>query len=247
MKKSMCIVLSLLLIGALALSSYVFISENQRNYCFPKDINLTTQASAKKSVKSKGFKFDTVDEDYFSDALFIGDSRTVGLRDYSGLYNADFFCKVGLTVHRVFNVLNTDGSGMTLMDKLKNNTYGKVYIMFGVNELSDDLERNAAKFCQLLKTVKKYQPEALIFIEANLHVGKARSESWEFYSNERLEEYNKMLSINADFESIFYIDINEVYDDEEGNLSAQYTGDNLHLYGHSYGPWVEYLKTHAVK
>ena len=36
--------------------------------------------------------------DYFSDALFIGDSRTDGLRLYSGIKGADFYCYKGLTI-----------------------------------------------------------------------------------------------------------------------------------------------------
>ena len=38
--------------------------------------------------------------DYFADALFIGDSRTDGLRLYSGIKGADFYCYKGLTVSK---------------------------------------------------------------------------------------------------------------------------------------------------
>ena len=39
-----------------------------------------------------------VDDSYFADAVFVGDSRTEGLRMYSGLTGAKFFSEVGLTV-----------------------------------------------------------------------------------------------------------------------------------------------------
>ena len=42
-----------------------------------------------------------VEMDYFSDALFIGDSRTDGLRLYSGIQGADFDCYKGLTIFEV--------------------------------------------------------------------------------------------------------------------------------------------------
>lgn len=35
---------------------------------------------------------EAVEMDYFADALFIGDSRTDGLRLYSGIKGADFYC-----------------------------------------------------------------------------------------------------------------------------------------------------------
>ena len=38
-------------------------------------------------------QFVTVDESYFDDAAFIGDSRTVGLHDYGGLDGADFLLR----------------------------------------------------------------------------------------------------------------------------------------------------------
>ena len=195
-------------------------------------------------------EFDRVDFDYFDDALFIGDSRTVGLGSYARLATeseADFFAKVGLTAGRVFNVTNNEMyESTTLLEKLKMGSYGKIYIMFGVNELPEDLEKNAAEFCTLLETVRKYQPDAIVFIQANLHVGKYRSESWEFYSNERLELYNRMIALNADHKNVFYLDINEGYDDAEGNLVDEYTSDDLHLDTHCYEPWEEYLKSHAI-
>lgn len=47
--------------------------------------------------------FEPVTEDYFKDALFIGDSRTVGLSQYGDLDQADFAAEVGLTVFRLFD------------------------------------------------------------------------------------------------------------------------------------------------
>ena len=38
---------------------------------------------------------------YMGDALFIGDSRTVGLMEYSGIDGADYFCTVGMSVYNI--------------------------------------------------------------------------------------------------------------------------------------------------
>ena len=35
--------------------------------------------------------------------LFIGDSRTVGLMEYSGIENAEYFCSVGMNVYKIFD------------------------------------------------------------------------------------------------------------------------------------------------
>lgn len=42
------------------------------------------------TAAAKPKKFIQVDDSYFDDAVFIGDSRTVGLHDYGGLDHSDF-------------------------------------------------------------------------------------------------------------------------------------------------------------
>ena len=51
----------------------------------PEDVTENTEAA----VSSESMT--TVDASYFDDALFIGDSRTVGLKEYGTLNNATFF------------------------------------------------------------------------------------------------------------------------------------------------------------
>ena len=44
-----------------------------------------------------------VEKEYFDDALFIGDSRTVGISEYGELNNATFFANTGMSVYNVFD------------------------------------------------------------------------------------------------------------------------------------------------
>lgn len=62
-----------------------------------------------------------VGDEYFDDAVFVGDSRTEGLRMYSGLTNARFFSGVGLSVDRVFSdqIVNLNGQYLTVADALR--------------------------------------------------------------------------------------------------------------------------------
>jgi lysophospholipase L1-like esterase len=50
----------------------------------------------------------------------------------------------------------------------------------------------------------------------------------------------------ADNRRIFYLDINEAFDDEYGNLQADISFDGVHLKAAAYTMWYEYLKTHAA-
>ena len=59
--------------------------------------NDTKKQQHKKSNK-KSKRFHTVTEDYFSDALFIGDSRTVGMLQSHLLSNAAYYAKTGIGI-----------------------------------------------------------------------------------------------------------------------------------------------------
>ena len=48
--------------------------------------------------------YHTVDDSYFDDAVFIGDSRTVGMYEYGGLEETStFYASTGLTVYKMFD------------------------------------------------------------------------------------------------------------------------------------------------
>ena len=49
----------------------------------------------------------------------------------------------------------------------------------------------------------------------------------------------------ADGESIFYLDVNPLFDDAQGCLASEYTTDHTHILGKYYSTWVEWLLTQA--
>jgi hypothetical protein len=100
-------------------------------------------------------KFQTVERDYFDDALFVGDSRTVGLMEYGNLDNASFFADSGMSVYGLaLKKITMPGKGkMTFDQVLEERQYGKIYLMLGMNELGYRFETTKARFEQ---TVEKY-------------------------------------------------------------------------------------------
>lgn len=71
--------------------------------------------------------FHPVDAGYFSDAVFIGDSRTVGLHDYGGLDDSTFYATVGMNVYNLWTekFCEVDGEKVTLEEALKAKNTGK--------------------------------------------------------------------------------------------------------------------------
>ena len=76
-----------------------------------------------------------VDIAYFDDAVFIGDSRTVGLRAFGSFVNSAYFAKTGISVNSFFMYPALDEeTNLTLTQTLSQRQFKKVYIMIGVND-----------------------------------------------------------------------------------------------------------------
>ena len=191
----------------------------------------------------------TADISYFDDALFIGDSRTVGLYEYGGLGNAEVFADSGMSIYKVFNeeFALRSGETVTLNEALSTKDFGKIYIMLGINELGYDFEQTVERFSEAVDTILTAQPKAYIFIQANLHITKEKSEKSEYFTNSNIDRYNEAISKLADNEQIFYLDVNPLYDDEQGCLSKEFTADHAHIKGKHYTEWVEFILQNAVR
>ncbi len=127
-----------------------------------------------------------VDNDYFSDAVFVGDSRTEGLKMYSGLTNATFFSGVGLTVTKVFSdqIVNLNGQYLTVADALKQASYSKVYIMLGMNELGWVYESIFANdYARIIDVIRESHPDAVIYVQSIIPVSQWKDGSNDIYTN----------------------------------------------------------------
>ena len=193
-------------------------------------------------------QFMTVEPAYFDDALFIGDSRTVGIYEYGVLEGADFFCNVGMSVYSVHKAeVNIPSVGKTTLTKLlETGKYGKVYIMLGMNELGYSLNKTISKYEELINEVRTLQPDAIIYLQANLRVTKKRSESDSIYNNTKINRINSAVAAYANDKDIFYIDVNPLFDDGEGNFDKKYTNDNTHPFARYYTEWSKWLCEMAV-
>ena len=207
---------------------------------------IVTDAEA---VEEKVIEIYKADISYLDDALFIGDSRTVGLYEYGGLGNAEVFADTGMSIYKVYdkNFTLRDGSTVTLNEALSTMTFGKIYIMLGINELGYDFDQTVARFCELVDSIRTYQPDAYVFIQANLHITKEKSEESEYFTNSNIDRYNEAISKLADNEHIFYLDVNPLYDDADGCLSKEFTADHAHIKGKHYTEWVDFILQNAVR
>lgn len=197
--------------------------------------------------------FVTVGDEYFSDAVFIGDSRTVGMYEYGGLEEiSTFYASTGLTVYKIFDSAIVEVPGqkkkITIEEALQENSFAKIYLMIGINEMgTGTVETFTEKYREVVEHLQELQPNAIIYIQGIIKVTTERSDQGDYINNEGIEARNLELEKLADNRSIFYLDVNPLICDETGGMVDSYTFDGVHLKAKYIQIWKDYLKENAVQ
>ena len=195
----------------------------------------------------------TVEDDYFADAVFIGDSRTVGLYEYGGLEEiTTFYASKGLTIYKLFSseVVKIPGEKKkkkTIEEGLKENQFKKIYLMVGINEMgTGTVDTFAQAYGEVVEHLLELQPDAVFYIQGILKVTTERSGQGDYINNEGIVARNEAIAKLADNERIFYLDVNPLLCDDTGGMEPSYTFDGVHLKAQYIDIWKNYLKEHAV-
>lgn len=180
----------------------------------------------------------------YSDAAFIGDSRTEALKTYGLLKNATYYTYKGLKVDTVFTeaCIDEGGTKMTVMDAISLHQYNRIYISLGVNELgwvSTDIF--IEDYGKIIDTLKETQPNATIYVQAILPVSQKKSEQDKIYNNPRINEFNALLEQMAADKGVVYLPVNTAVMDETGSLPVGASTDGVHPNIDYCRKWVAYL------
>lgn len=198
------------------------------------------------------FYYQTVEDDYFADAVFIGDSRTVGMYEYGGLQGiSTFYASTGLSVHKLFTAKFAEVPGrrqkITVEEALSERQFAKVYFMLGINELgTGTAESFLQKYAESVAHIRELQPDAIIYLQGIMRVTEERSGKGDYITNEAINIRNEGIAALADNETIFYLEVNEAVCDESGAMISDYTSDGVHLKAQYIPLWKDYLKCHAI-
>ena len=190
-----------------------------------------------------------VADSYFDDAAFIGDSRTQGLQLYTGLPNATFYATQGLMVDTFFSkkFVKAGGGKITIPDAMRNQTFKKVYIMLGVNELGWVYEKVfIQKYGEVVDKVKELQPDAKVYVQSILPVTKAKSDGDAIYNNTKISRYNELIEQMCREKGVTYLHVADAVGLDNGALPAGSATDGVHLNREYCYKWLDYLKTHTT-
>ncbi len=201
------------------------------------------------------YDFIEVGDDYFDDALFIGDSRQQGFGLYSGMDNITVYADRGYQIYDTSTkaVIDSPAGKLTVYDALAVNQhkFKKVYIMFGVNELTGGASHDVMTkyYYSLIDEVKRMEPDAIIYLEGVFHVTKELSDNRPNISNTRINEKNEIMKKVAADKGIVFLDLNEIpeFNNEDGALVPEATSDGIHLNSDYISVLKDYIYSHAVE
>ncbi len=192
-----------------------------------------------------------VEDSYFDDALFIGDSRIDDMHSFSGLDNATYFAKTGMSIYKLFSdpfiqLEGVEGS-LTLEEALAQRQFGKIYLMVGINEMGTGNEEGfIAAYQDAINRIRQLQPNAIFYVMGILSVTQDLADTDQYITLDAIQTRNADLAALADGKNIFYVDVNEVFADENGYLDKTYADGDSHLKGKYYREWADYLRSNAV-
>lgn len=194
---------------------------------------------------------DRVGERYFRDALFIGDSRVMGLMLYSGLTEATFYTEKGINVKTLLTkpiVPQTGGGKLTVLQALEQQQFGKIYIKIGLNELGWAYPSSFIEaYSGAIDQIRALQPEAVFYVQSILPVSAEKDAGDNVFTNQRIAEFNNLIQKMAREKGLQYLDATEWFADDQGCLPEEAGHDGIHLNKEYCKVWLDFLKRHTLR
>lgn len=237
------------------------VTVTERDYEISDDISEMSDIPTSRTYKpAPEITGERVDESWFDDAIFVGDSISVGLCNYAddgALGDADFLAKECMGYHSAMWDLDYEyavhptynGVEVRIEDAIQEIGKKKIFILLGMNDICSwgaDETLDAMK--DFTDMILDKNPDVTIYIQSVTPMvgGKTRED---YLNNENIEEYNIMAQQVCAERGFVYLDIASVLSDEYGNLRDDYCSDGngagFHFNRAGDSAWVEYLKTHV--
>lgn len=259
---TICIVFMLLIVAAAALffkfsfgSEALTSDDSSWGISSLSDALLKDPISSPEELKTESFsavpESEDIGEEYFQDAVFIGDSLMMGLGAYGVVDKEKVLADVGLNLDTIWDkqCISTPSGAVTVLDAINLKKPKKIYLMMGSNGIawvSPDVL--ADKIELFLSQIMAQQPDSEIYLMSIPPVTQAKFEKDSRYNNASIDQYNALLLQLAEKKEIHYLDINSAFKDESGALNIEYAeADGMHFKKIGYDYLYQYLRTHTAK
>lgn len=197
--------------------------------------------------------------DYFDDAVFFGDSLTVGLADYAQklreqdtpcLGKAQFLAELGYLIADTAQPNGYEkhpaykGKRLNPFESLQRMKPGKVFVLLGINDAFEETETVLDRYDTLLYTLRKTLPDAQLIVQAVLPMIATREE--EAFNNDKLRAINDGLSALAQAHGAVFLDLRGAVEKDGALDPALCSDEYLHLNEAAYVAYVKQLTRFAA-
>lgn len=190
-----------------------------------------------------------VDDSFFANAVFIGDSRMQGFQNASGITQGTFLTSVGLSTDAMSSqTIATPDGNISVYQGLSGHQYDKIYLMLGTNDLGYyPWESFRPNFEEVIRQFHKLQPDAVIYICSVIYLEEAKT-STSYNTNENVRKINGyLLEVCEALDYCYYINLNEIFSNGYGSLLEGASEDGIHLQPKYCEQMLTFLKNHYVE
>ena len=242
---------------------FTVVKNKTYNAAWSKTQTMVTTALSAHGIDGQLPKSQRVPSSYFDDAVFVGDSVSLGLSYYEAaadvLGKAQFLTAGSLgsgnalqavtekSVHPRYN-----GQKMKVEKAIAACGAKKVYIMLGMNDIGAyGVEKSAENFRTLCKKILAESPFVKIFVESvTPRVNQGGKVDNAKLNNKNITKYNEALAAICAEEDWYFVNVAETMFDDNGYLKRAYCSDpdgmGMHFSYDGCKAWVDYLYTHTA-
>ena len=192
------------------------------------------------------------DDAWFSDAVFIGDSRMEGFHIQSGLTQGEFLTGIGMDTTNIFKTpfIASPSGNITVFQAIWNGPYKKIYLLLGSNNLGEynfDDFKETYRIC--IGEIKKMLPSAVVYAIEIPYVedDKVAESDRAYINNANVTAANEKILEVCEENNYNYIAVNEVLSNGNGALQEGASSDGVHLYDTHCQLMLTYLKNHYIE
>lgn len=242
--KNRCIaaVFCLLLLTLMVFGIKSCVSNIARNRAEKREAEVTTSPSPTPTPIVKDSS--GINQAYFEDSAFLGNSFIDGMVIYDLIDGADYFGKVGLNVKTAFTESTENGVVSVIEELHSTKNYKKIFLMFGENEMGwPSTQTFVDEYTKIVKKAKQYQPEATIYLLSVTPLSEEISEKGEnSETNENVIKINKLIKQIANDQKVVYANIYNAVVDEDGVLPKDAATDGIHFGNEYYKKSLIYIQ-----
>lgn len=188
-------------------------------------------------------------EEWFDDAIFIGDSLTVGLSAYKILDENKIFASTGINPQTILTkaCIEKNKTSLTVADAIKDINPKKIYIMLGSNGVAFlSKDKVIELYGEFIDSIKASHPDSQIYLQSIMPVTASKEKEDDRYANSKIDEYNDAILDLATEKEVYFVYVAEAVKDENGCLPDSASSDGMHFGPSVYNLWLDYLREHYV-